>query len=130
MNTAHHPLLQEWQRLTREGLEAHRAHCVVHALVWHQRALQVAHQLMELPADVADDDRLAAFVVAHLNLADCHADMNQPAAAADCVGCAHRRLLALLHDEAQPPTLRQAAARHLRETLAALLPPCQSRTLH
>ncbi|MFT3814670.1 MAG: hypothetical protein QM740_15040 [Acidovorax sp.] len=122
-----HPLLDEWERLTRAGLEASRAHCVVHALAWHRQALRVAHQLMEAQAGVAEDDRLAAFVVAHLNLADCHADMNQPDAAAECLHCAHHTLLALLRDEAQPEPMRQAAARHVRETFAALPSfPCRA----
>jgi len=127
--TTSHPLLQEWQRLTREGLEAYRAHCMAHALAWHQRALRVAQQLMDTPAGVADDDRLAAFVVAHLNLADCHAGMNQPSEAQACLHCAQHRLLALLRDEARPQALRQAAARHLRATLAPP-PACQGRVLH
>ena len=115
------PLLHEWQRLTREGLAASQAHRLMHALAWYERALQVARQLLaHADADMPDDDRLAAFVVAHLNLADCHTDMNHPACAAVCLSGAHRQLVALMRSEAEPVALRLAACRHLRQTFAAL----------
>ncbi|WP_395027213.1 hypothetical protein [Comamonas odontotermitis] len=114
------PLLDEWKRLTQAGLQASRAHCAAHALTWHVKALRVANRLLLQSFDgVADDDRLAAFVVAHLNIADCYADMGQLSEAAECVDCAHHRLLALLQDEATPHPLRQAAYRHLHQTFAA-----------
>lgn len=119
--TPEHPLLREWQRLTRQGLAASRAHCVAHALTWHTRALGVARQLLAHAEDgIAADDRLAAYVVAHLNLADCYAGMDQPASAAECLCRAHHKLMALLHSDTAPPSLRMAAARHLHHTHAAL----------
>lgn len=118
------PLLEEWKRLTQAGLQASRAHCAAHALTWHVKALRVANRLLLQPFDgVADDDRLAAFVVAHLNIADCYTDMGQHSEAAECVDCAHHRLLRFLQDEATPYPLRQAAYRQLHQTFAAQSQP-------
>ena len=113
-------LLGEWKRLTSVGLEASRTHCAAHALAWHVQALRISHRLLQCPeADIAADDRLAAFVVGHLNIADCYASLNQPGAAAECVNCAHRKLISLLQDQATPEPLRQAAYRQLHQTFAA-----------
>lgn len=113
-------LLGEWKRLTSVGLEASRTHCAAHALAWHVQALRIGHRLLQCAeADVAADDRLAAFVVAHLNIADCYASLNQPGTAAECVNCAHRKLVSLLQDEATAEPLRQAACRQLHQTFAA-----------
>lgn len=65
-------------------------------------------------------DRLAAFVVAHLNIADCYADMGQPSSAAECLSCAHHKLMALLHGDTVPESLQIAASRQLHQTYAAL----------
>ncbi|HRP20500.1 MAG TPA: hypothetical protein PK925_07710 [Alicycliphilus sp.] len=120
-DTQQHPLLHEWKRLTQEGLAASRACCAAHAMVWNVRALRVANQLLADPEeDIADDDRLAAFVVAHLNIADCYADMGQPSSAAECLSCAHHKLMALLHGNTVPESLQIAASRQLHQTYAAL----------
>lgn len=114
------PLLEEWKLLTNAGLQASRAHCAAHALTWHVRALRVANRLLLQPSNgVTDDDRLAAFIVAHLNVADCYADLGQHSDAMECVNCAHHKLIGLLHDEATPDPLRRAAYRHLHQTFAA-----------
>jgi len=115
------PLLDEWQKLTRAGLAASQACCAAHALTWHARALQVAHQLLAgLEDGVEDDDRIAAFVVSHLNIADCYAEMDQPARAAECLCCAHHKLMALLDGDAVPQSLQIIASRQLRQTYAAM----------
>lgn len=120
-NAPQHPLLAEWQRLTREGLAASRAHCLGHAMACHLQALRLASQLMACPeTEVADDDRVAAFVVAHLNMADCHDDMGQPSNAAEYLSRAHRRLVALLRSDTAPAPLQAAASRQLHQTYAAL----------
>lgn len=123
------PLLLEWQRLTREGLAASRAHCLIHALAWYEQALQVARQLIaeplaakatDTPSAADADNRLAAFVIAHLNLADCYEDMEQPGCAAVCLSRVHRKLATLVQQDATCALLRLAACRHLRQTFAAL----------
>lgn len=123
-----HPLLDEWMRLTREGLAASQACCARHALVWHVRALRAANQLLASgETDVCDDDRIAAFIVAHLNIADCYADMDDPHSAAECLICAHHKLMALLHGGEISESLQIAASRHLQQTYAAL---CEHRAAH
>ena len=114
-------LLSEWQRLTQSGLQASRDDCPAQALAWHERALRVAHQLFhDAPAGVCDDDRLATFVVAHLNLADCFTTLRQPGSAVECIQCAHHQLLALTRDAHTNASLRAAASKHLRYIFAAL----------
>ena len=120
-NDAGQRLLYEWQRLTQSGLQASRDDCPAQALAWHERALRVAHQLFhDAPAGVCDDDRLATFVVAHLNLADCFTTLRQPGSAGECIQCAHHQLLALAHDAQTKASLRAVASKHLRYTFAAL----------
>ena len=114
-------LLCEWQRLTQSGMQASRDDCPEQALAWHERALRVAHQLFhDAPAGVCDDDRLATFVVAHLNLADCFTILHQPGSAGECIQCAHHQLLALARDVHTSASMRAAASKHLRYTFAAL----------
>jgi hypothetical protein len=93
----------------------------VHALAWYEQALQVANQLMAHPdAPLSDDDRLAAFVIAHLNLADCYEDMDQPGCAAVALSRVHRKLVALMQQADEDGPLRLAACRHMRQTFSAL----------
>ncbi|MBF5005634.1 hypothetical protein [Diaphorobacter caeni] len=116
-------LLAEWRRLTLEGNDARQTQCVAHALAWHEQALRVAHQLLFRHAgsiEVTHDDRLAAFVVAHLNLAECLEAMDQKAQAAECLRCAHHRLVALMQSEDESEAMRLAACHHIRYTWAAL----------
>lgn len=114
-------LLYEWKRLTNEGLAASRAHCVAHAMGWYLRALQVAHRILTNPEpDVMDDDRLAAYVIAHLNIADCYSVMKEPSNAAECLSCAHLKLVSLLQSPEVSASLQIAASRQLRHTYASL----------
>jgi hypothetical protein len=114
-------LLREWERLTQTGVEASRDNRPEQALAWHGHALRVAHQLFhDAPAGVCADDRLAAFVVAHLNLADCLNTLSQPVSAGECIHCAHHQLLALTRDDHASADLRSAACKHLHHTFAAL----------
>lgn len=122
-----HPseLLDEWQRVTREGLNAKRESCVAHALAWHEQALRIAHRLMsDESITVSDDDRLAAYVVAHMNLADCYSALYERDNAADCLSCAHHHLLNLLTSAEASEALQAAAYRHLRESYAAMSTFC------
>lgn len=114
-------LLAEWRRVTAEGLNASRAQCLAHALAWHQQALQIAHHLFHhVSSGIADDDRLAAFIVAHINLADCYAALGECNDAVDCLCCAHHQLLSLVASDSTPEPMRMAAYRHLRESQAAM----------
>lgn len=115
------PLLTQWQQLTRAGVQASRSHQPMQATALHQQALAIAQQLFAADADAgADDDRVAAFVVSHLNLADAYLATDQRGAAAECLCSAHEELLATLQDETLRPSLRIAAGHHRRETHAAL----------
>lgn len=117
-------LLQEWQRLTREGLEA-SAHCPMHALACYEQALQVANQLMsQADPPLSDDERLAAFVASHLNLSDCYHDMGQPACAAVTLSHAHRKLVALAKQTDENEPLRLLTCRHMHQTFCALHEHC------
>ncbi|QIL79260.1 hypothetical protein G7047_04580 [Diaphorobacter sp. HDW4A] len=116
-------LLAEWRRLTHAGNDARQAQCVVHAFSWHEQALRVAHRLLFKHTDsidVPDDDRLAAFVVAHLNLAECLETLDQPSSAAECLQCAHNRLKSIMENEDESQSMRIAACHHIRYTWAAL----------
>ncbi|MBB3181234.1 hypothetical protein [Variovorax sp. Sphag1AA] len=86
------------------------------ALVISRALLEGSHVSAEPP-----DDRVAAFVVTHLNLADLHAEAENPALAADYLCTAHCALMSLLRDPGADRSLQQAALRHSRETHAALL---------
>ena len=116
-------LLGEWRQLTNAVINATREHCTVQALAWHEKALRVAHRLLshvEEVSDVSDDDRLAAFVVAHLNLAECLQATDQSASAGECLRCAHNRLTRMLQGDDASDSMRVAASKHIRYTYAAL----------
>ena len=115
-------LLHEWKMLMDQGLHASRGHEPAQAQVLYQHALTFAQQLLVCPAGhVTDDDRVAAFVVSSLNLAESLVDMDQVVDAVLCLSEAHRTLMALLRSEATSASLQQAACRHSRETHAALV---------
>lgn len=110
-------LLCEWKSWVEMGLAAARRPAPAEARAHYLQALELAQTLLAAePGEVADDDRLAAFVVTHLNLADSCVDAGQPDAAVLYLCRTHRTLLALPCDEAAPEPLRQAACRHLRQT--------------
>ena len=124
------PLLRSWQQHSRAGLAASLAHQPALALAHHTQAVQVAHALLALPkgdvadvtnaADAADDDRCAAFVVGHLNLADSLADLDMPAQARECLLDAAAALQAWLGEPARATGAPWLASRHLHHLLAAL----------
>lgn len=109
----------------RQAVDATHKHRPGEARRLYQRALALAHRLLACPSapshEVRDDDRVAAFVVTHLNLADSLAGAGLTAQAAGCLCDAHRTLAALRHDDNTPAALQLAACRHSRETHAALL---------
>jgi hypothetical protein len=115
------PGLVEWQSLMRRGCDA--ARCGNTALAGHlyQQSLVIAQSLMAHGRGFSADDRLAAFVVTHLNLADLHNDLEEPHAAVAHLCGAHETLMALVRDPHGDHDMQQAAFRHSRETHAALL---------
>ncbi len=114
--------LREWEGLMRRGVDAARCGHAMLAEGLYLQALGIAQGLLEADArGHSADDRVAAFVVTHLNLADLHRDAEQTNEAVAHLCAAHRTLMALLRDAGTEPTLQQAACRHGRETHAALM---------
>ncbi len=113
--------LAEWQSLMRRGREA--ARCGNTALAGHlyQQSLVIARGLIARGDTSSADDRLAAFVVTHLNLADLHNDLDEPQAAVVHLCGAHETLMALMRDPAGDHDMQQAAFRHSKATHTALL---------
>ncbi len=107
----------------RTGTDAARCGQAVLAEGLYLKALALSRALLDHSPVGEDgaDDRVAAFVVTHLNLADLHADGEQTALAAAYLCAAHRALMSLLRDPGADPLLQQAALRHSRETHGALL---------
>ena len=122
MKEAANTLLRRWQQHSRAGLAASLAHQPALALAHHTQAVQVAHALLAEAdvADVADDDRCAAFVVGHLNLADSLADLDMPTQARECLLGAAAALQTWLGEPARAASAPLLAGRHLHHLLAAL----------
>lgn len=116
-------LLRDWKSLMDAASRAWHSRAHTQAMQLHQRALTLAQALMTCTAtsEVADDDRVAAFVVTHLNLADLLDRDGQTLAAGECLCNAHCFLLALLNTPDLCASLHGAVARHLRETHLALM---------
>ena len=118
---AMHTALRSWQQHSRAGLAASLAHQPALALVHHTRAVQDARSLLALPdGEVADDDRCAAFVVGHLNLAECQAELDWPAQARHCLLDAAAALQAWMAESGRAADVPLLAGRHLHQLLAAL----------
>lgn len=113
-------LLSAWKRHTRTALTATLEHRHLSAQKHYRHAQQLGLQLLSAePGDIADDDRIAAFVVAHLNLADALAAAGQPGAATACLHEAQQTLMSLLQQGCASPSLNLAVHRHLPQLLAA-----------
>ena len=107
----------------RSGTNAARCGYALIAEGLYLEALALSRALLACSPseDESADDRVAAFVVTHLNLADLHAEAEHTAAAAAWLCSAHCALMSLVRDPAADRDLQQAAVRHSRETHAALL---------
>lgn len=118
-----YPGLRKWEHLMHQAVDATRCGSEVRAECLYREALSIAQRALESTTDAlaSADDRVAAYVVTHLNLAELLVDADQcnDAIAGLCV--AHRRLMALLRDPSAGPSMQLAACRHSRETHAALL---------
>jgi hypothetical protein len=113
--------LPAWERLMRRGVDASRRGHIVLAEGLYLQALGIAEPLLEAGGSESADNRVAAFVVTHLNLADLHRDADRTEDAVAHLCTAHRTLMALLREGQTEPALQQAACRHSRETHAALI---------
>lgn len=115
------PGLPEWEGLMRGVCDAMRRGQASLAETTCLQALAIAQSLLTAGDAARADDRMAAFVVTHLQLADLcrNADREHDAVTHLCT--AHCTLMALLRSGSTEPALQQAAFRHSRETHAALL---------
>lgn len=113
--------LRTWERVMRRGVDAARGGQLLLAEGLYLQALGLAQPLLDAGCAECADDRIAAFVVTHLNLSDLHRDAERTEDAVAYLCVAHCRLMALLRDPQAEPALQQAACRHSRETHAALV---------
>jgi len=113
--------LSAWERVMRLGVDAARRGHLLLAEGLYLQALGLAQPLLDARCTERADDRIAAFVVTHLNLSDLHRDAERIEDAVAHLCVAHCRLMALLRDPRAEPALQQAACRHSRETHAALV---------
>ncbi len=114
--------LETWRHLTRAANLAYADGRLDTALAGYINALRIAGLVLESSLlDQRPDDCLAAWVVSHHNLADCHLRCGRNADAAGSLCLAHRFLARLIGNPGVAAGTRQAAARHLGETRIALL---------
>lgn len=112
--------LSAWKQQTRTALAATLEHRHVSALEHYRHAQQLGLRLLVAESgDIADDDRIAAFVVAHLNLADALAEADRAGAAFECLHEAQQTLMPFLQQDSTSPSLSLAIYRHLPQLLAA-----------
>lgn len=111
--------MQHWKRTTEAANRLFEQGELVDARELYLQALALAQVLLERWHDV--DEAVAAFVVAHHNLADLHLRLNQPQESVDYLCAAHQRLLQASQQARLPQTLRDAALRHSGRTYTQLL---------
>lgn len=111
--------MQHWKRTTEAANRLFEQGELVDARELYLQALALAQVLFERWHYV--DEAVAAFVVAHHNLADLHLRLNQPQESADYLCAAHQRLLQASQQARLPQALRDAALRHSGRTYTQLL---------
>ncbi|HDS1734994.1 MULTISPECIES: hypothetical protein [Pseudomonas] len=111
--------MQHWKRTTDNANRLFEQGELVDAREHYLQALALAQVLLERWHDV--DEAVAAFVIAHHNLADLHLRLNQPHESADYLCSAHQRLLQTSQEPRLPQALREAALRHSARTYTELL---------
>ncbi|HEK1691086.1 hypothetical protein PpSQ1_08730 [Pseudomonas putida] len=111
--------MQHWKRTTEAANRLFEQGELVDARELYLQALALAQVLFERWHDV--EEAVAAFVVAHHNLADLHLRLNQPQESADYLCAAHQRLLQASQQARLPQALRDAALRHSGRTYTQLL---------
>lgn len=107
--------MQHWKRTTETANRLFDQGELVDAREHYLQALALAQVLFERWHDV--DEAVAAFVIAHHNLADLHLRLNQPHESADYLCAAHQRLLQAGQEARLPQALRDAALRHYTQLL-------------
>jgi hypothetical protein len=115
------PSLQLWQAVMQAAIAASRTAQALPALQGYQRALAIAHRLIEQPPHQRADDCVAALVVSYHNLADLHIERGEIESAISHLCAAHQTLIKLFLDPNRDKDMQQAALRHSRETYIALL---------
>ena len=119
-NTSAADLLSAWKQQTRTALAATLEHRHLSALEHYRHAQQLGLQLLVAESgDITDDDRIAAFVVAHLNLADALVEADRAGAAFECLHEAQQTLMPFLQQDSTNQSLSLAIYRHLPQLLAA-----------
>lgn len=114
--------LGQWESLMRRGIASARCGNTALAAHLYGQSLHIAENLLSRGhVGLEADDRIAAFVVTHLNLADLYAEQAQLDAAVHYRCRAHEALMAMLRDPDGEPAMQSAACRHCRETHAALM---------
>jgi len=111
--------MQHWKRTTEIANRLFEQGELVDAREYYLQALALAQVLFERWHDI--DEAVAAFVIAHHNLADLHLRLNQPQESADYLCAAHQRLLQASQEARLPQALRDAALRHSGRTYTELL---------
>ncbi|ULL05045.1 hypothetical protein JNO42_26595 [Pseudomonas putida] len=111
--------MQHWKRTTETANRLFEQGELVDAREHYLQALALAQVLFERWHDV--DEAVAAFVIAHHNLADLHLRLNQPHESADYLCAVHQRLLQACQEARLPQALRDAALRHSARTYTELL---------
>ena len=111
--------MDQWKQAIERGNRAFDIHDNAVALGHYRLAMILAHDMFETWAD--HDAAVAAFVVAHHNMADLQLREARIDEAATLLCIAHERLQATISDENIAQALRQTALRHSRQTLSELL---------
>lgn len=120
-----------WERTMQRAQAAERMGQVAMALAYQQQALALSLRvLQQSPPAGREDDCIAAIVISHLNVADLQAQAADIDASARLLCRVHALLQGLLTDGRHGIALRQAAGRHRREILAALLDHLRSHGPH
>jgi hypothetical protein len=116
---------QAWKQLTLQGNELFERGEHRRAALAYEEARSLALASFDDWPD--SDDAVAAVVVSYLNLAEAQARVGALDEACELLCSVHGSLVRAARNSALHPLLRDAAARHLRETMSAL---ARFRSLH
>ncbi|OZI37000.1 hypothetical protein CAL29_00740 [Bordetella genomosp. 10] len=111
--------LARWRGAIARGNRAFEQADYRQALARYRTALAQAEALLGACDDI--DGALAAFVVAHHNLADTWLRLGRDDERGEHLAAAHEALHRMMADDAMPPAWREAALRHSRVSHAELV---------
>lgn len=111
--------MQHWKRTIELANHYFNLGEYVDAREYYLQAVALAQVLFNRWSDA--NEAVAAYVVSHHNLADLHLSLGQPEESAEYLCAAHEHLLETFADIRLPTLLREAAARHSRNTYAELM---------